>query len=357
MLDKTADTSPGAASANAEKPRPRFAREALNPHFNLPVGKQIGSVLAVTLGPAGDIYILHQPDAQGLNPGVEKLPCWLPPLVHLNAAGEFVDAWGGHEHVAAVDGVSQWPNKLEGLDCDAEGNLWIVGFGIGDNVVLKFTPSGQLLLRIGQCGRTGDDDDTKYLNRPTSCFHDVDAREVFVADGYGNHRVIAFNSDTGEYTRMWGAYGHKPSSRPAEEGFQTAHKVIRGPGGRFYVADRTGCKVQEFELLADGATFTREVTIAPGTWVLTTGSVWDIGFSPDGIYMYVADGANFRIWIVELASFEILGSTTVHTEYENTQNLPIHYSLVHRFVVQPDGDLLLACVNRGVMRLSFLGVS
>lgn len=348
MLDKSAETE--------AKPRPRFAREPVAAQFKLPEGKKIGSVLAVALAPNGDIYVLHQPDAQGLNPGVEKLPCWLPPLVHLTPQGEFVNAWGGHDHVPEVDGVCQWPRKLEGLDCDAEGNLWIVGFGVGDNVVLKFSPSGELLLRIGQCGKAGDDDDTRYLNRPSACYHDLETGEVFVADGYGNHRVIAFNADSGEFTRMWGIYGEKPSTRPPEEGFQTVHKVLRGPGGRYYVADRTGCKVQEFELIPGGARFTREVAIAPGTWVLTTGSVWDIGFSPDETYMYVADGANYRIWIVELESFEILGSTTVHTEYENNQNLPIHYELVHRFAVQPDGDLLLACVNRGVMRLEFLGI-
>ena len=34
--------------------------------------------------------------------------------------------------------------------------------------------------------------------------------EVFVADGYGNRRVIVFDATTGAYKRHWGAYGNKP---------------------------------------------------------------------------------------------------------------------------------------------------
>ena len=35
--------------------------------------------------------------------------------------------------------------------------------------------------------------------------------ELFVADGYGNRRVIVFDATTGAYKRHWGAYGNKPS--------------------------------------------------------------------------------------------------------------------------------------------------
>ena len=31
------------------------------------------------------------------------------------------------------------------------------------------------------------------------------ANEVYVADGYGNRRVIVFDADTGAYKRHWGA--------------------------------------------------------------------------------------------------------------------------------------------------------
>jgi hypothetical protein len=349
-------TDAGSTEANT-RPRPRFARDIETPRLRLPDGKMLAAVLAVARAPNGDIFVLQKPNAQGADPASEARICWLPPLVHLSEDGEYINAWGGDGHIPAVDGISQWPAGLEGLNCDADGNLWVFGYKTDDHAVLKFSPSGELLLRIGQRGRPGNDDDTQHLSGPTSCFHDTRTREVFVSDGYGNHRVIAFHADTGQFTRMWGAYGKKPSSLSPEEGFANpVHKVARGPNGLFYVADRTKSTIQEFELVAGGARFLREVVVAPGTNVMRSGSAWDIGFAPGGRFMYVADGANFRIWSVDLDTLEVLGSTTVHTEYENEINLPIHYSLVHRFIVEPNGDLLLACVNRGLLRLKFQGV-
>src|SRR4029077_12066889 len=115
--------------------------------------------------------------------------------------------------------------------------------------VLKFSPAGELLLRIGQRGKAGDDDDTQFLNRPTTRYHDPETREVFVTDGYGNHRVISFNADSGAFIRMWGAYGKKPSmlepeapkaaygrpptSQQPDYG-SPVHKVARGPDGKLY---------------------------------------------------------------------------------------------------------------------------
>lgn len=339
------------------KPRPRFARDLEVPALRLPEGKSIGAVLAVVRGADGDLFILHQPNAQGLDPDHEGLDCWLPPIVRLSGDFAFVEAWGGPDHVPAIDGVSQWPAGAEGLECDGEGNLWVFGYRAGDNAVLKFAPSGELLMHIGQRGKTGDDTSTRYLDRPTACYHDLDNREVFISDGYGNRRVIAFNSDTGEFTRMWGAFGKQPDELSDDDRFGSpVHKVTRGPNGLIYVADRKKSRIQEFELTADGARYLREVYVAAGTNVYSTGSAWDIGFAPDGKFLYVADGSNFRIWSLDLETLDVLGSTSVHEEYENEVNRPLVYTLVHRFWVEPNGDLLLACVNRGLRRLRFEGV-
>ena len=45
---------------------------------------------------------------------------------------------------------------------------------------------------------------------PAKTLVDPKTNELYVADGYGNHRVIVFDADTGQYKRHWGAYGHKP---------------------------------------------------------------------------------------------------------------------------------------------------
>jgi DNA-binding beta-propeller fold protein YncE len=213
------------------------------------------------------------------------------------------------------------------------------------------------LLRIGQRGKAGNDDDTQFLDRPTSCYHNTETREVFVSDGYGNHRIIAFNADTGAFTRMWGAFGKKASSLSAEEGFANpVHKVAAGPDGHIYVCDRIKNRIQEFELIPGGARYLREVTIAPGTTIF--GATFDMAFAPDGKFIYVADGSNNRVWTLDRESFAVLGWISADTEKEGESNLPRQYEgLLHRFRMMPNGDLLLACVTRGIKRLKFLGVS
>jgi len=335
--------------------RPRFSPVLETPHLTLPPQKKLGGIIAAAYAPSGDLFVLHQFNPPGVDLGKVNAEDHLPDVVRFSRQGEFIEAWGGPHHIPSVDGVSQWPAGREGLECDAEGNLWVFGFYAGDHAVLKLSPSGKLLLRIGEREKPGNDDDTRFLNRPTSCYHDVAAREVFVSDGYGNHRVIAFNSDTGEFTRMWGAYGKAPGSLSANEGFgNPVHKVARGPNGRIYVCDRINNRVQEFELVAGGARFLREVSIAPGTKMF--GAAFDIGFSPDGNYIYVADGSNIRIWIVDPESFKVLGWASANTDTEGDVNLPRHYGIVHRFTVEPSGDLLLACTSRGLLRMKYLGI-
>ena len=338
-------------------PRPRFSPRPEKVPLKLPPGKKLGSVIAVTRAPNGDLFLLHQPYAPGIDYGDKRTTDgWLPDVVRLTSDGEYIDAWGGPDHIPAVDGISQWPDGREGIECDGDGNIWIFGYWSGDNAVLKFSADGKLLLRIGQREKAGGDDDTQLLDRPTSCYHDIKTREVFVSDGYGNHRVIAFNADTGAFTRMWGAYGQKPSALSPKEGFgNPVHKVAVAPDGRMYVCDRIKNRIQEFELVSGGARYLREVTIAPGTPLF--GAAFDLVFTRDGKYIYVADGSNNRVWTVDREKLAVLGWISVDTADEGESNLPRHYGgLLHRFAIEPSGDLLLACTTGGLQRLKYLGV-
>src|SRR5262249_50714137 len=112
-------------AGTAVTPRPRFARELETPVLHLPPGKRLGAVIAAVYAPNGDLFILHQANAQGMQPEEEARGGYLPNLVHLTGDGHYVNSWGGPDHVPAVDGVSQWPAGLEGLECDADGNIWI----------------------------------------------------------------------------------------------------------------------------------------------------------------------------------------------------------------------------------------
>jgi len=337
-------------------PRPRFSSVLEDPGFKLPPGKKLGGAIAAAYSPEGDVFLLHQWNPPGLAQTPGSADEFLPDVARFKPDGTFVDAWGGPDHIPRVDGIQQWPMGREGIEIDAEGNVWIFGYSKDDDAVLKFNQAGELLLRIGQRGRRGDDDDTQFLGGPTSCYHDVENREVFVSDGYSNHRVISFNSDTGEFIRMWGAYGKKPSEVSAADSYgNPVHKVAIGPKGTLFVCDRPNCRIQEFELIPGGAKFLREIVIAPGTenW----GSAFDLAFHPDGKFMYVCDGSNIRIWVVDLDTSEVLGWTSAYQQEEGDGNIPRHFNLVHRFRHEPSGDILLACTGRGYLRMKYLGIS
>lgn len=328
-------------------PRPHFRRDLAAELFCLPEGKVMGSTLDATYGPDGHLWILTQP--------VEGNPAMLPHVVEFDEGGAFVGAWGGPDSLPKVNGMSQWPEGSEGIEVDGDGNVWVFGYKQDDHAALKYSRNGELLLRIGERGVPGDDASRTHLNCATTCYHDTAAREVFFSDGYGNHRIVAFNSDTGLFTRMWGAYGKDPVGQSAEEAFgNPVHCVTLGPDGMIYVADRIKNRVQAFERIPGGARFLREVMVGPGTgqW----GAAFDIAFSLCGLFMYVSDGSNNRVWIVAMDSFEVLGWTGSYCDAEGSGNLPAMTQLIHRFTRDPQGNLVLVRPSAGLQLLRFEGV-
>ncbi len=80
--------------------------------------------------------------------------------------------------------------------------------------MLKFSKDGKFLLQIGKAGKTEGSESTTGFNRPGGVA--VDGGELYVADGFGNHRIAVFDANTGAFKRSWGAYGEKPTD--AEQG-------------------------------------------------------------------------------------------------------------------------------------------
>jgi DNA-binding beta-propeller fold protein YncE len=334
-----------------EPPRPRFASTLQQFELSVPPGKDIGRVSAVACAPSGDIYMFNPPNGGAYIPRDPAMR--LPYIVHFDAAGRYLNGWGP-ESVPDVDGVSQWPDSAENVEVDAGGDVWVTGWNYNDHAVLRFSADGEFLRRYGQKGVTGDNDDTEWFNRPPSVYHDVENGELVVADGYGNNRVIAVDSETGAFTRMWGAYGKHPSDLSKEENFGIVHKIVRSPDGLIYVCDRPKNRVQEFELMPGGARFLREVVIGPGT--LLMGSASDVVVTPDNKYLLVADMMAQRIWSVDRETFEVLGWASAAPETEGCDNIGMNLRPLHRIAGLPNGDLLLARGQKGVQKMSYLGV-
>ena len=175
----------------------------------------------------------------------------------------------------------------------------------------QFTKAGKFLLQIGEHGKTDGSNDTKNVNQAAGLAVYAPTKELFVADGYGNRRVIVFDSETGAYKRHWGAYGKPPSDDktpaydpaqpPAQQFGRPVHCVRFSKDGLVYVCDRINDRVQMFK--KDG-TFVAEAFFEKNTRL--NGSVSELVFSADRDqkFIYMADGVNNELRIIERASNE-----------------------------------------------------
>ncbi len=70
-------------------------------------------------------------------------------------------------------------------------------------------------MQIGSIAPSKGSNDTTQLGKPAETAVDKETNEIYVADGYGNRRVIVFDATTGAYKRHWGAYGKRAERRQA----------------------------------------------------------------------------------------------------------------------------------------------
>jgi DNA-binding beta-propeller fold protein YncE len=296
------------------------AVDAPVPHFQLDVGWpkplpnhwQIGPVTGVFVDTHDRVWINSQSDKltkYDLALKEQAGDCCVasPRVMVFDMAGNVVKSWGG-----AGPGF-EWPNAPHAIYVDYKENVWITANGMGDTHVLKFTNDGKFLLQIGKKGVTHGSNDTANLNRSAGIAVWPPTNEVFIADGYGNRRVIVYDADTGAYKRHWGAYGRRPEdvepTRKFEgEGaaqFSTVHGLSITPDGIVWVADRVGNRIQQFRL--DG-TFIKEVFVARQT-TSPEGTVYGFSFSkdPQMTYVYIADGSNKKVHILSRTTLREVG--------------------------------------------------
>jgi DNA-binding beta-propeller fold protein YncE len=239
-----------------------------------------------------------------------------PPVLHFDAEGNLLHAWGGPGTESG--GNYTWPQSNHGITVDGQGNVWIGGNGGNDRHILKFTADGRFLAQYGTPGVEPSSTSRTNFNQVAKVSFVPELNEIFVADGYGNHRVAVLDATTGAMKRFWGARGNVPDDAAAEalpayqpgetppNQFRTpVHCADRAKDGLVYVCDRPTNRLSVFR--TDG-TFVRETIIAPAT--RSQGSTWDVAFSPDAQqrFMYLADGQNMKVYVMDRQSLEILYS-------------------------------------------------
>ena len=254
-----------------------------------------------------------------------------PPVLEFDPEGNLVNHWG------APGAGYEWPPSMHGITIDGKDNVWLAGNG--GHTVLKFSKDGKFLMQIGKNGASKGNKDTANVNRPAEVEVDMAANEVYVADGYGNRRVIVYDADKGTFKRMWGAYGKPPTddanvtydpARPLSTNWQTVHCATLAADGLVYVCDRVNDRIQVFR--KDG-TFVKEAQIAKRT--LGDGVVFDVAFSkdPQQRLMYVADGANHRVWQLLREPLQVLN------HIGNGGRYPGQFYAVHNVSLDSKGNM------------------
>lgn len=328
---------------------PKYKVEASWPK-ELPNNWIMGQVGGMAVDRHDHIWVLQRPgsdtaDELGASPASQRSLCCVaaPPVLVFDTQGNLLQSWGG-----PGEGYN-WPILEHGIYVDKDDNVWISGSGITDRHIVKFKNSGQFLMQIGHPAADAPDSSrTDILGRPAGIELDSEAHEVYIADGYMNKRVVVYDSATGAFKRLWGAYGNAPNdanpgpynpAAPPDQQFRNpVHCVHISRDGLVYVCDRVNDRLQVF---TKQGKFVKEFFVRPQT--LGSGSVWQFAFSTDEKqkFLLVADGENNVIWTLRREDGAVLGQTG-----HNGRNAG-QFHWVHQIVSDSQGNLYTGEVDTG----------
>lgn len=321
----------------------------------------LGSTIGIGVDSRDHIYIIHRRDTFnerteiGAATDPVKADCCIPApnVLEFDPEGNLVNHWGG-----PGEGYT-WPSSNHGITIDHKDNVWIGGNGRSDSHILKFSRDGEFLAEYGEPGAEADSNSLTSFGGVAEISIDPEANEAYVADGYRNRRVAVLDVDSGEIKRYWGAYGNKPDDtnpgpfvpgeEPAQQFRTPVHCSQPSNDGLIYVCDRVNNRLQVFR--PDG-TFVEEIFVKPNS--LGDGSVWDISFSPDPeqTFIYLADGTNRKIFIIERETLEIL------TNFGDGGRNPGQFFAVHGLVTDSKGNIYTTETYEGkrVQKFTYKGM-
>jgi len=276
--------------------------------LKLPEGMTLGPCSGVTIDSHGRVYVIQRQS---------------PPILCFDASGKLLRSWG--TPLIGREGDMQ---GAHGIRVDPDDFVWITDRE--RHLVRKFDQSGQLLLTLGTEGSPGTG--PNQFNKPADIAFGKSG-EVYVADGYGNSRVVKFDRQ-GKFLATWGTKGSEPGQ------FDLPHTIALGPDGRVYVGDRYNSRIQIFD--SDG----KLQEIWPG--FVPCG----IAFDRDG-KLFVADGVS-KVLLIDSrgkivqswgAEPEELGLKPAQRTVPPIANPGGFRFVPHLLAVDGQGDLYLADVS------------
>jgi DNA-binding beta-propeller fold protein YncE len=247
--------------------------------------------------------------------------------------------------------------------------------------------NGNFKLRIGGTPKAPASNDTRGgINETPSLYLAADmvvdpaTNRLYVADGYGNRRVLIVDANTGKYIGHFGAYGNNPiddaGARAAGTWIEDSTKGNKKPAffrnpvhcvkiandGKIYVCDRGNDRLQVFDKNDPSlgkpcsnptgepgkCGFAAEQFISNHTNVI--GTAVSMNFSTDKAQscLYVGDNANMTIYILNRSNLQELG------RLGRSSRMAGDFHWLHQVSVDSKGNIYTAEVDTGKRIQKFL---
>ena len=232
-----ADMATDPALKNLPNPNPKV----ITNFGPLPGGRVWGTTAGADIGPDGHVWAYDRCGGGLGDGGCERNP--VDPVFKFDR---------NSGKVLAQFGAGLFVNP-HGLHVDRQGNVWVTDFaaneaGTKGHQVFKFSPTGEVLMRMGVAGKPGND--STHFNQPTDVITAPNG-DIFVADGHAGQgaeqappgstgRIMKFSPD-GTFIKQWGRIGSGVGE------FRTPHAMAFDSQGRLFVADRGNHRIQIFD--------------------------------------------------------------------------------------------------------------
>jgi NHL repeat len=262
--------------------------------FKLPNGWRFAEVSSVACDSHDNVWVLQRPYTVYAD---QKTG---PSVMEFDAKGNYLQGWGGKDWGEGKG--FQWPEEEHGISIDNQDHVWITG-NWNDDQIYKFTTDGKFLKQFGNSagGFKKTNADTSNFWMPAAAVMYPKTNELFVADGYGNNRIIVVDADTGAFKRMWGAFGNAPVDIPprATDVRKSEQASTRFGGAEQFRTEYflDGGKERPGETIAGQPVYPKAPKVDPNDpGPPQFNLVHDLKISNDGL-VYVADRRNMRVQI------------------------------------------------------------